>query len=76
MTAFDQAFPWMVLILAFCAVMVTIFSGVIMAAGIWFEVNGEFHEKLAPSAAALVLSQVLAVLLLWGCRALLHYSGA
>lgn len=75
MQAFHQAFPWMVLILSFGAVLVTIFSSVVIAAGIWFEVSGEFHEKVAPSAAALIVGQVFAILILWGTRLILLYAG-
>jgi hypothetical protein len=74
MTAFNAAYPWMVLILGFSVVGVTIFSSVIIATGLWFDVQGEFTEKVTPSAVALVIGQVLAMLALTGVHWLLGAS--
>ena len=74
MQAFQQAYPWMVLMLGFAAVLITIFGSVVIAAGLWFDVASEFVEKVAPSAFALVVGQVLAVLVLVAVRWLLTFS--
>lgn len=71
MTAFNAMYPWMVLILGFSAVGVTIFSSVVIATGVWFEVNNEFTGKIVPSAVTLVVGHVLAVVVLAGVHWLL-----
>lgn len=69
--AFKEAYPFMVLILGFSAVLNALFASVVMAAGSWFEVSHEFTPKVFQSSAILIGGHVLAVALLAGVAHLL-----